>query len=520
MHDENDIMDIGNAINPEVMQYSAAIDEARVDNRSAITYYRNFWDSYKGHVRGMLAGIAIDGILGLGIGVALSFFLPISAWTLIASCSAGGALMGAEAFGKIGGAAASRASGLAEKHARLLDPVYEGNTLQALDDALMAGGHGHHYEFPRERDKGKYFSWKSGLVGFLVGSAIGAIALSAELFAHVAFLGSVVVNPLAGALVCGMIGATFGIDRSIFKSAFNQTDANVEGKLRFREKQGDRTCMQDLNSEEELAQHRQRRQDETNYLQKKYYNKLFWSGVSGMFRGSAGGLLLGALIGVAVGVMVFSGMALVGTTAVTAPGAFLTFASGFSALGGMLGMHVFDATGVEAGCESAARGIDDEFERVRALQQKGMVSPPAPKLKERLFNGKAMMIMAAIGAIGGVALAPQLLLHSMVAIDYVFAASLGALSGASFGIGMPIWKGIAKFTDKIYDTSYFRQSHKEDRVPEKQMGTSPSSFRPLRETSVTPQDMLCIDQKINRNRDGFGQAILTQGAVPNLPVIG
>jgi len=522
-------------ISSAVMEHSTAIDEARVSERAAATYFRTFWDSYKGHVRGILVGIAIDGLVGAGIGVALSFLPALAGMGLAVTgvCAGVGAIFGTDTFGQIGGAAASRASALAEKHARMLDPAHEGDTLKALDDKLMVDGRGHHYEYPPTRDKGKIFSWKSGTVGVLVGVTIGLLAASTGLLGASPLIGGLLTAKLTAAVVCGLFGLTFGIERSVFKTIFNQTDANVRGKLTFGHSGPDLGRAQVAGKENsgELYQHRLRRQEEINLLQKQYYDKIFWGGISGTFRGFAGGLVGGALVGAAIGVLAFAILSLAAPAALLSllPAGALSILpalpvliAGFTAAGAMLGMRIFDPTGMEAGCEATARAIDDEFERNRTLQQKGVTPMPAKKLEMPLFNPKTILIMGAVGAAGGFALAAALSVGILSGMPLYVPTLIGALTGTTFGVGLPFWKGIGKVTDRIYGTSYFRQGDpKPDRtlVIEKSPQTA---LRPTRETPVTPEEAASLDAKLDKTHDkSFGQTILSnQNMAPIMPTIG
>src|SRR5579872_6547344 len=108
-------------VNPQVQTSLADMSETRITERATNDYPRHFWSSIKsGHYRYALAGVAVGAPIAAVIGLAVAAIVGFS-WPLIAAFAATGAIMGAEGFGGAGTAAAARASGLAEKHARILD---------------------------------------------------------------------------------------------------------------------------------------------------------------------------------------------------------------------------------------------------------------------------------------------------------------------------------------------------------------------------------------------------------------
>src|ERR1700743_1856998 len=150
-------------VNPKVTTSIADLDGTRVKERADNDYTHNFWSTLKnGHYRFALAGIAVSIPISLAIGAVVSTLIGGAlAPVVIPSFLAIGAMMGYNAFGEVGSAAASRAAGLAENNARILDAHARGkDMIAATDDKLMYGGNGHHYEFPPDRDRKKFFSWK------------------------------------------------------------------------------------------------------------------------------------------------------------------------------------------------------------------------------------------------------------------------------------------------------------------------------------------------------------------------
>jgi hypothetical protein len=274
------------------------------------------------------------------------------------------------------------------------------------------------------------------------------------------------VVPL-GVIACSIIGLTFGINRSIFKTIFNHTDANIRGEIRGV-KGPDLGQIQERGREQgnELLQHRLRRQQELQYLEKEYNDRIFWGAVSGRFRGYAGGMATGAIIGAVAGAAAFAVAAVAGIFAAPSLALLGSMIGIFAGAGALFSQGIFPEMGSEAGAEATARAIDNEFERNQILKAKG-ITPPAPvKAKSQWFSIKSALYVGALGAVVGLAIEPYLIaalvgagglfpgLHIAGFTAYALSALIGGGVGASYGIGTSTEKAIVKGTDWIYNKSY------------------------------------------------------------------
>jgi hypothetical protein len=551
------------AINPEVKKSLADLSGERVQQRSEQDFPRHFWSASKnGHYRFALSGVAIAAPISAAIGAAVCA-VPVVGWAaapvIIPAFIAAGSMMAVEGFGAAGAAAAARASGLAEKHARMLDAEAQGKPrLSALDDQLLNNGRGQYFETPTPHDEGKLFSWKSGLTGAGLGMASGAViglgmggavmhagagvaaatahvpvmgAIAAAV-AHVPLLGSAVgalaagltslglaaaaapavaTLAVAGAITFGLFGLTFGVERKVLKSFFDHTDAAIQGKMQPA-RSPDLGRAQSLESDADLTQHRLRRQAEIERLERSYNDRISWGALSGRFRGF-GGVVPGVAIGAAVGALALGGIALAASipfaAAVTAHALILPL---FAAAGGMLGMKVFSESGTEAGAEATARAIDNEFERNRSLRAQG-ITPPAPReAKDAWLNPKAGLIAGIAGAAAGVAIALAMApaLAAIIPVHLGTAALLGVSAiigggvGASYGLGPKTLKTMAKPFTALYDKVIFdHNGYAQDapaRAEQPQAQQAPALDR------ITAEDIA----KINERSAAAGSKSFTQ----------
>lgn len=519
------------ALNTDAKKALADMSDARVADRAEKDYPRHFWSAAKdGHYRFALAGIAVSLPISAAIGTAVAAAVS---WPLapiiIPAYMAAGALMAIDSFGAAGAAAASRASGLAEKHARQLDGDYSGKSnLKALDDNLMESGRSHNYEFTPNGEKkgGKVFSLKSGLAGAGAGAALGALlgiggthigaaAVLAPAVAHVPLIASLagavaaapaiaVLAPMvafaaAGALAVGMFGLSFGIERKVLKSTFNELDAATRGNIIHKDGV-DLGRVQSHESDYALTQHRLRRQADIDLLEKEYTKKISWGALSGRMRGFMGAVP-GVIAGLAAGALVVAML-----PALSVAAAALTV-SLFSAGGGLIGMKVFSEAGTEAGAEATARGIDNEFERNRELRARG-ITPPAPKkAKENWLNLKAGAIMTVIGAAVGaamtLAMAPALLAIIPAAAHLTagglagVAAITGGGIGASYGLGNKSIKAMAKPFTSIYDKMISNRNDSQRPADEPAMQQPAPKPAPVATCeTITPEEAALLNERL------------------------
>jgi hypothetical protein len=186
----------------------------------------------------------------------------------------------------------------------------------------------------------------------------------------------------------------------------------------------------------------------------------------------------------------------------------------FAAAGGLLGMGIFTEAGTEAGAESTARAIDEEFERNRILHAKGITPVPArEKTKGSLFNVKAFVITGIIGAAIGVALAPVIGSGLVTMFGLQAGAELAAsiitcatVAAVSYAPSIHIYKSIARGTNWLYEKSYSgSQPHTPVEVHEPVIVVQPAMHQ-----KITAEDYAKLNERLNTDRKNFADAISTQ----------
>jgi hypothetical protein len=386
---------------------SVTLDNARLRDDSSLKYPYFFWSGYKHHVRGLLAGIALGALIGGLVGLAVFAFAPAIGVLGVLAFTGGGILFGAEQVGSIGTASGTRASGLAESHARALDPANEGDPVKIANDKLMYNGERHHYEYPEDRDTNKLFSFKSGLTGLGIGAIAGAlvgkfaigfpVVSAVAKVAAIAALGHVAAPIVAGAIVFGILGLSFGIERGIFKSIFNTVSSITEGKGRITSQDLGREQAAEQGTEPELMARRLTRQQEMYDLRTEYDEKIFLNGIRGYIKGAVGGSLIGAFFGAALGLLAFGALALI------APVSIGVIVGVFAGAGALYGLKTFSEAGYNAGAEATARSIDDEF-KLKQAQEAGLVAeiPPSPgEPKKGLIASSFSKLLGGVGKVSG-----------------------------------------------------------------------------------------------------------------------
>ncbi len=439
----------------------------------------------------MLTGVIIGGVIADAVGALVCFAAPfiglgalgLHLGLITAAFAATGAAMGATSFGSVGAVSHVRATSLAEKHARdwVRMPGFEKGQGKFYDMPFYEGLYGHHYEVPPDRDEGKLFHWKTALIG--MGIAAGATALFAiggiplGLFAaigiHSVTTGMVSLFAASGAL----FGASYGIDRSRFRSLFNTTDAWTAGESKLKIASYPTQIDPKLPPKEQALQREQqkelfdtqmRRQDLISNLENKYHRLIFWNAVGGRFKGFLSGPVLGLAVGAAVGVGVLAvasllAPAIIGTAALTLGistiGAAWAMVGTTAGMGALMGMDIFADAGMQAGAESMAKAIDEEHYHNLKLIGEGK-QPEFKLLKEdkSLFNFKAAALCTLVGAAVGIPLAftpfgaalMELLPGAAAGLGAKIAASslVSALVGTSYGIKFRSLKMVGDFTQQ------------------------------------------------------------------------
>jgi len=240
-------------------------------------YHEAWWEAYKGGVKGLLGGLLIGAGVGVVIGLPVAgalAALEIGGLTtaaipgIVAAFSAGGMMVGAHEFMTVGIVAGSDAAShdASEKRGRadLARAVGEIKAELAEIKALVKGQpeeaavvekeiarlsippedgpnrttHCDDHCPPSER---KLVFWNVATIGAMVGAAAGALLVGGGLAGHILdFLGSSAAEHFtaqsagayaAAAITGGAAGASFGINRDIFRQVFDTTDHWFRGIL-------------------------------------------------------------------------------------------------------------------------------------------------------------------------------------------------------------------------------------------------------------------------------------------------
>ncbi len=238
-------------------------------------YHHAWWESYKGGVKGKLGG----GFLGAGIGsvtglaaagitavVAANLAVPVAIGAttvglITAGFAAAGMMYGVHEFSEVGRVAGAVAA--TEKTAEKRMKAYEDSKFAEIKEeiselkALVKGEplpektaeaaaavlkehqddyRTNHFQGSMVEGIERFVFWKVALVGLIIGVAAGAILASGGGATHILEgLGTaegglgMVGNYIASMTAMGAIGASFGINRDIFRQIFDQTDLWFRG---------------------------------------------------------------------------------------------------------------------------------------------------------------------------------------------------------------------------------------------------------------------------------------------------
>jgi len=228
-------------------------------------YHTSWWESYKGGVKGKLGGIAVGALPGAAVGLVaaavLSFVVPggVSILAVTAGFAAAGMIYGAHEFSEVGKITGAVAAAHEESEERMksfenskfqeikneineLKSMVTGKPVttdkQAGADAAKSEEAAQNYKNKHTDDHAVGFKpifWKIAAIGLAVGLAVGALLVAGHISEHVieAFGGA--AEPLSKAgtigtmLATGLFGASFGINRDIFRNIFDRTDHLFKG---------------------------------------------------------------------------------------------------------------------------------------------------------------------------------------------------------------------------------------------------------------------------------------------------
>jgi hypothetical protein len=233
-------------------------------------YHESWWESYKGSVKGKLGGAVIGALMGAAIGVAAAIAIPFFGGALltagalamtVSGFAAAGMLYGAHEFADVGRIAGGVSAGLEvaeqrqnkklenlEKKIDKLQASINGDPIPADDEKKddkekKAEGeldykttHCDEHCMPGARPQ--FIFWKVALIGLAVGLVAGALLATGGLAAHAlvglgvaAEAGALSTTGVTAAsmLTMGLFGASFGINRDLFRHVFDNTDLWFRG---------------------------------------------------------------------------------------------------------------------------------------------------------------------------------------------------------------------------------------------------------------------------------------------------
>ena len=253
----------------EHIEIQKAKEEGHSHSDEGPYYHHSWWESYKGGVKGKIGGLFIGALIGLiagGTAVLAISLLPAAAGltglgfaAIIGGFTAGGMIYGAHDFdtiGKVTGAVAASQETAEERMksfetGKFQEMKREINELKAIisgqpvpTDSLQAEAppaHDHYRtsHYNKNGDKpSKLVFWNLATIGLVIGMAAGALlqfgglthVLMNELGRAAVGHGLSAASEYAFSMIAmGAIGASFGVNRDIFRKAFDKTDLLFKG---------------------------------------------------------------------------------------------------------------------------------------------------------------------------------------------------------------------------------------------------------------------------------------------------
>jgi hypothetical protein len=256
------------------LEIEKKIREGKSPNDEGPYYHHAWWESYKGGVKGKLGGAIIGTLVGAVVGGIVAATLavaaipgPLLAITLAAFTGVG-MIKGYQEFGEVGKIVGSNAaqSRLLESRLRTMmdgkvaeikeeigelkslvtgTPNAEKNAL-AKDKAMAeydeVNYRKSHYAKLNPPQMNSFAFWKVALIGLAIGAAAGAIlaiggtgGAAGIILGHI-LGGEAAVHALgatgvfaASVATMGALGASFGINRDLFRRVFDKTDLLFKG---------------------------------------------------------------------------------------------------------------------------------------------------------------------------------------------------------------------------------------------------------------------------------------------------
>lgn len=205
-------------------------------------------------------------------------------------------------------------------------------------------------------------------------------------------------------------------------------------------------------------------------------DRAFWGSVSARWRGLAGGVLIGAILGSGIGLAAAGTMALASgaTFATMIPAALASEATLgiiglFTGSGMLIGAGLWGLAGSISGAVASGIVANKELEqgKGRALDQEVSLKSPAPVSpfppeKKPLLNwkvaGMAALLAGGIGAfLAASGILPTGIAYVMLGGKVGTAAGAAAAGltfgvfGTVFGVGFQVWRGFKKWTDGFFE---------------------------------------------------------------------
>lgn len=252
------------------------IEQGLSPNDEGPFYHHSWWESYKGSIKGKLGGAVIGAVMGAIIGGAVATALvftavaPATIGLAFAAITGAGIIYGVHEFSEIGKIVGSQAAGLEQADAR--EAIRFAALEKKIDDlaeTVKGGGKGvksapsetvaaaekpddeditkeletyrtTHYAQLKPDKTNRYMFGKVLLIGLLAGAVAGALlaiggdaSAAAHIFEAIGIEGlkhaSTATIMAASTITFGMFGASFGLNRDLFRRVFDKTDLWTKG---------------------------------------------------------------------------------------------------------------------------------------------------------------------------------------------------------------------------------------------------------------------------------------------------
>lgn len=237
-------------------------------------YHHTFWEAYKGSIKGKLGGTVIGALMGAVVGVAVFAILPVGiagAGAIIGGFAAAGMIYGGHEFSEIGRVTGAVAAAGKDAENRMqefekgkfseikqeiseLKSIVAGNPptsiakttsatppsvtdSEGVEEKLKNYRVTHHDPKINPPKGNGIIFWKATLVGMIVGAGVGLLLAAASAAAPIigSIAGGSLLTPTASAITFGAIGASFGINRDIFRKIFDKTDMMFKGAANWKQ---------------------------------------------------------------------------------------------------------------------------------------------------------------------------------------------------------------------------------------------------------------------------------------------